>query len=76
MKKLLLVQGGLLFALLTGHAQPFVSAENAPLPPYQPSRAEILERYKRAKLLDSLATRSIFKTTVRPHWSADKIPMG
>ena len=71
MKKLLLVQGGLLFALLTGHAQPFVSAENAPLPPYQPSRAEILERYKRAKLLDSLATRSIFKTTVRPHWSED-----
>ncbi|WP_431210674.1 DPP IV N-terminal domain-containing protein [Puia sp. P3] len=60
MKKLLLVQGGLLFALLTGYAQP-----------YQPSRAEILERYKRAKLLDSLATRSIFKTTVRPHWSED-----
>jgi len=60
MKKLLLMQGGLLFALLTGYAQP-----------YQPSRAEILERYKRAKLLDSLATRSIFKTAVRPHWSED-----
>jgi len=71
MKKLLLVQGGLLFALLTGHAQPFAGGGNIPLPPYQPSRAEILERYKRAKLLDSLATRSIFKTTVRPHWSAD-----
>jgi len=72
MKKLLLMQGGLLFAFLLGHAQPYQSAPGTPLPaPYQPSRTEILERYRKAKVLDSLATRSIFKTTVRPHWSAD-----
>jgi dipeptidyl aminopeptidase/acylaminoacyl peptidase len=82
MKKLLLMLGGLLFAFLIGHAQPYqpvltggpslATSAAAPLPaPYQPSRTEILERYRKAKVLDSLATRSIFKTTVRPHWSAD-----
>lgn len=59
MKRLLLMQGVLLCALV--HAQS----------PYQPTRAEIMERYRKAHSLDSIATRSIFKTTVRPHWSAD-----
>ena len=35
---------------------------------YQPSRSEIMERYRKAKVLDSLASRSIFKTSVRPNW--------
>ncbi|MBS1660824.1 MAG: prolyl oligopeptidase family serine peptidase [Bacteroidetes bacterium] len=70
MKKLLLMQVGILCAYLGAHAQPLAPA--APLPaPYQPTRSEVLERYKKAKTLDSLATRSIFKTGVRPHWSAD-----
>ncbi len=63
MKKFLLLQGGLIFTLLTGHAQS--------LPPYQPTRAEVLERYKKALYLDSIAPRSIFKASVRPHWSTD-----
>ena len=43
----------------------------APLPAYQPTRSETLDRYKKARYLDSIATHSIFKTAVRPHWSAD-----
>jgi len=36
--------------------------------PYQPTHSEILERYRKAKVLDSLATRTIFKTSVQAHW--------
>src|SRR6187402_2411469 len=36
--------------------------------PYQPTRAEVLERYRKAKALDSLAPRSIFKASVQAHW--------
>src|ERR1700761_5455794 len=61
MKKLLLLQTILLFVLLRAHTQT----------PYQPTRAEIMERYRKAHYLDSVATRSIFKATVRPRWSAD-----
>jgi len=60
--KLLLLQAGLLLALTCTHAQ---------TTPYAPSRAEILARYHKARSLDSIATRSIFKTTIRPHWSAE-----
>jgi len=41
-----------------------LSAQSA----YQPSRSEIMERYRKAKVLDSLASRTIFKTAVRPNW--------
>jgi len=41
------------------------------LPPYQPSRQEVLDRYRKARYLDSIATRSIFKASVRPHWTTD-----
>jgi dipeptidyl aminopeptidase/acylaminoacyl peptidase len=76
------MQAGLLLALLHAHAQPYqpvstppasaqpASGYSAPAP-YQPSRPEIMERYHKARYLDSIATRSIFKTVVRPHWSAD-----
>src|SRR5260221_2068499 len=71
MIKLLLMQVGVLCACLIVRAQPYQPA-GAPLPaPYQPTRSEILERYRKAKVLDSVATRSIFKTTVKPHWAAD-----
>jgi dipeptidyl aminopeptidase/acylaminoacyl peptidase len=36
--------------------------------PYQPSRAGIMDRYRKAKVLDSLATRTIFRTSVQAHW--------
>jgi hypothetical protein len=41
------------------------------LPLYQPSRQEVMERYRKARWLDSIATRSIFKASVRPHWTTD-----
>ena len=77
MKKLLLLAAGCVLALLHAHAQPLAptnqtaSVAAMPLPAYQPTRAETMDRYKKARYLDSIATRSIFKTTVRPHWSAD-----
>lgn len=43
----------------------------APLPAYQPSRPEIMERYRKAKYLDSMATRSIFRDRVQPRWMPD-----
>src|ERR1700742_4495002 len=72
MKKFLLMQAGLFIALLTIHAQPSPPVRvDVPLPAYQPTRVEIMDRYHKARYLDSIATRSIFKATVRPHWSAD-----
>jgi dipeptidyl aminopeptidase/acylaminoacyl peptidase len=61
MKKFLLLQGGLFFALLFAQAQP------APTP-YQPSRQEIMDRYRKARYLDSIAPRSIFRASVRANW--------
>jgi len=67
MRKLLLLQAGLFWGLLAANAQ----ATTAALQPYQPSRAEIMQRYRKARFLDSIATRSVFKASVRPHWAAD-----
>ena len=44
---------------------------NAQQAPYQPSRQEIMERYRKAKVLDSIATRSIFRTSVQANWQPD-----
>lgn len=41
------------------------------LAPYQPTKAEILERYRKARTLDSLAPRSIYKAAVQAHWRQD-----
>jgi len=69
LRKFLLLQVGLLFALLAVRAQgPNTLSPSAP---YVPTRAEVLDRYHNARYLDSIATRSIFKTSIRPHWSAD-----
>jgi dipeptidyl aminopeptidase/acylaminoacyl peptidase len=38
--------------------------------PYQPTRNEIMERYRKASVLDSLATRTIFRASVQPHWQS------
>jgi dipeptidyl aminopeptidase/acylaminoacyl peptidase len=40
------------------------------LPAYQPSRAEILQRYKDMMLLDSTARNSTFKMRVQANWQA------
>ncbi len=41
------------------------------LPPYQPTRAEVLNAYKAATRLDSLAKNSIFKNNIKANWQAD-----
>ena len=61
----------LFFLLLTLVAFNTLEAQQALLPAYQPTRTEILERYRKAKVLDSLAPKSIYKATVRAHWRQD-----
>lgn len=39
--------------------------------PYQPSRDEVLDSYKEAGTLDSLARNSVYKTNVDAHWQED-----
>ncbi len=36
--------------------------------PYQPNRQEMLERYRKAQLLDSAIKNKVFKTNVHAHW--------
>ncbi len=79
MKKILLLAAGVFFGFLFSAGQPAPpamagSAQRPPshaLPPYQPGRAEMLGRYRKARYLDSIAPRSIFKASIRPYWAAD-----
>src|SRR5262249_29212455 len=41
-----------------------------PLPAYQPTRTEILQRYKDMMLLDSNARNTVFKARVNANWQA------
>lgn len=45
--------------------------QQQPLPPYQPTRAEVLNAYNEAARLDSLARSSIFKNNVKANWQPD-----
>jgi dipeptidyl aminopeptidase/acylaminoacyl peptidase len=38
---------------------------------FQPTHAEMVERYKRAEKIDDLTKNAVFKTTVDAHWAAD-----
>ncbi len=49
-------------------ASPLAAQTNAP---YNPSRVEVLQSYKSAAVLDSLARNSVFKASVWPHWQQD-----
>lgn len=51
----------MLFSCFNAHAQ-------QSLPQYKPSHEELVSRYKKSSLRDSLAKNSIFKTSVRPTW--------
>jgi len=53
----------LVVGLHTTHAQS--------LPRYQPTRDEVLNSYKSASLLDSLARNAILKGNIRAHWQSD-----
>lgn len=45
-----------------------ITAPVAAQSPYHPTREEVLRSYKAAALLDSLAKKSIFKSTVKGNW--------
>lgn len=38
------------------------------LPPYMPSHQEMIVRYNKAAILDSVTRNTVFKSTVNPHW--------
>ncbi len=38
------------------------------LPPYQPSHSEMMTRYKKAQILDSVVRNTVFKTNVQANW--------
>lgn len=59
-------------AAVATSATPIAAASHATLPAYQPSAEEILQRYRRAAELDSLARNTVFKTTVQAYWQADQ----
>lgn len=48
-----------------------LTTHHSPLRPYQPSQEELLQRYRDAAELDSLARNTVFKTTVQPFWQGD-----
>jgi dipeptidyl aminopeptidase/acylaminoacyl peptidase len=41
------------------------------LPAYRPTREEMLGRYRKAAIMDSIARNKVFKATIQPNWSAD-----
>ena len=43
----------------------------AALPAYRPTRDEMLERYRKAAVLDSVARNKVYKTNVQANWQAD-----
>lgn len=46
-------------------------AQNKEAIPYQPSKSEILERYKQALKLDDAVKNKVFKTSIHAHWQPD-----
>ncbi|WP_281310252.1 S9 family peptidase [Flavobacterium flavigenum] len=47
-------------------------AQNKEITPYQPSKSEILERYKKASQLDDAVKNTVFKTSIRANWQPDE----
>ncbi|MEN2401244.1 prolyl oligopeptidase family serine peptidase [Flavobacterium sp. MC2016-06] len=46
-------------------------AQNKEIVSYQPSKSEILERYKKALLLDAAVKNKVFKTSIKARWQQD-----
>ncbi|MBE7174181.1 MAG: prolyl oligopeptidase family serine peptidase [Williamsia sp.] len=46
-------------------------AQRSQLPAYQPTRAEMAERYRQAVLLDSMARGAALRLTLNPNWQKD-----
>ncbi|WP_255696483.1 DPP IV N-terminal domain-containing protein [Solitalea lacus] len=51
-------------------AQP-VPSKPIPLSPYKPTHSEVIERYQKAALLDSMVKNTVFKMNIQPNWQAD-----
>ena len=47
-------------------------AQHKEITPYQPSKSEILERYKQASKLDDAAKNTVFKTRINAQWQSDQ----
>jgi len=58
----------LFLIILSGYAN-ILTAQKTITLPFAPSREQMLNRYKTAEERDSLARRTIFKTSVTPMWS-------
>jgi len=66
-----------LFFLLTISVLPVcVFAQKSQLVAYQPSRTEMLQRCKKAQLMDSTAKNTVFKTNVQANWLPGGINFG
>jgi dipeptidyl aminopeptidase/acylaminoacyl peptidase len=57
-----------IFLLLFFAAGSMLYAQKVPLTPYKPSRSEMLNRYAKAQLLDSIAKNTVFKSNVQANW--------
>ena len=57
-----------LLVLLSGYVNILIAQKNI-TQPFSPSREQMLKRYKAAEEKDSLAKRTVFKTSVTPVWS-------
>lgn len=59
----------LLLTATAAFAQPRIGlASQAAVVPYNPTRAEMMERYKKAALLDSVARFAVLRSTLQPNW--------
>ncbi len=62
----------LIFAFLVSFLNCNLYSQNKGMIPYQPSKAEILERYKKALLLDVAVKNTVFKTSIKAQWQSDQ----
>jgi dipeptidyl aminopeptidase/acylaminoacyl peptidase len=52
-------------------SKPSAVKASTALPAYRPTREEILTRYRKAAIMDSVVRNKVFKTTVQPNWQPD-----
>ncbi|WP_091498277.1 S9 family peptidase [Flavobacterium phragmitis] len=62
----------LIFAFFVSFLNCNIYSQHKEMIPYQPSKAEILERYKKALLLDKAVKNTVFKTSIKAQWQSDR----
>ncbi|RYG31926.1 MAG: hypothetical protein EOO01_34835 [Chitinophagaceae bacterium] len=60
---------GVALSLLVGG--PVAAQMQATVEPYQPSKEEVAERYRKAALMDSVARNKVYKFSLQANWQAD-----